>query len=250
MTDLVQFLNNLYDHIGAYLTGLASLSVVTMSLIQAAKTLLPIRAGFNEGAMTAWLGKKVPADAPKRAETIADAQSELLRLSANGDREAFYNSDVSDFVTLLNATIQLLVDYPSVNPALFLLMANGATSSDLRLVLKSDETIRRNDTLRNELFGNEAPIEPDKREVLDARHRVRAIVTRSIEAFRLSTEARWKRGLQVASFIISVVLAVVAFWTGELIGTHYGVMFFAAALAGFLAPVARDILAALEKARA
>jgi len=70
-----------------------------------------------------------------------------------------------------------------------------------------------------------------------------------VESFRLLTASEWRRGLQIASFVISVLIAVLALVMSDALRDRPWTVVWAALIAGFLAPVARDLLAAVQQLR-
>jgi len=104
------------------------------------------------------------------------------------------------------------------------------------------------------LIASTAPAPGEKRAQadVDARARVMHYVQRAIDGLQISASYRWKLYLQIASFATSFVITVLA------VGVHAGGapgakdvpgIVLVGIVGGFLAPVARDLLAALQKLR-
>lgn len=249
---LMTFLDDVRANVWTYLTALTALSVVTMALIQAAKTLLPLRRLFNRRRLRAWLeahAATVNARADRRVDA-ACAGRRLLVIAADGDEGAFYDPDVDDLCVQLNAAVQLLVDYPSYDTDLLRIAVSAATPEDLEAILRPTRPLAE-DLAEPESRRDRATAD-GRQVVFDARNRIRMLAQRSVEAFRLSTSARWKRALQIASFLMSTMLTAIALGVTPDAGSRFkswvGVAA-ASAIAGFLAPVGRDLLAAVEKLR-
>jgi hypothetical protein len=137
------------------------------------------------------------------------------------------------------------VDYPRVDRQLLRVVASGASRIDVELIIEADAAPFAEDGEAS----REAALARRRHAVMDARHRVRALMRQSVEAMRLATTARWKRSLQLTAFIISTILAVAAFLFAHKLTAHPVIALGESALAGFLAPVARDLLAAIENLR-
>ena len=84
----------------------------------------------------------------------------------------------------------------------------------------------------------------------DARNRVTHQLQRAVDGFQIATGYRWTYYMKIASFVVSAILAAIAVQTkGQGILSHIGVIAFTAVLAGFLAPIARDLAATIQKLR-
>jgi hypothetical protein len=163
-------------------------------------------------------------------------EKDLLRITASGDAWALYDAELEDVCAQLSAAAQLLVDYPEVAPKLLKTIARSASARDLGRILQANARNTQDAQLRQIVF--------------DARNRVRAITIRSVDMFKLTTGSIWQRGLQVVSFALSFLIALVAVGvTTKPVDGRPGAMLVMALAAGFLAPVARDLLAAVEQLR-
>jgi len=83
---------------------------------------------------------------------------------------------------------------------------------------------------------------------VDARTRVTHQVQRAIDALQITAAFRWKFILQLSSILLSGAIAGIGVWkfapqAGFLAVVGIGIM------GGFLAPVARDLVAALQQLR-
>jgi hypothetical protein len=94
------------------------------------------------------------------------------------------------------------------------------------------------------------PPNPPTQDFLDARNRVTHQCQRAIDALQITAGFRWKWILQVASIVISGSLAALALiYKPDPISPTVLSVLVSALLAGFLAPVAKDLLAVVQKAR-
>jgi hypothetical protein len=72
---------------------------------------------------------------------------------------------------------------------------------------------------------------------------------RAVEIFKLSTAADWRRYLQIGALVLSVLIALLALILSGGLRERPGTVIWMALVAGFLAPVARDLLAAVQQLR-
>lgn len=86
---------------------------------------------------------------------------------------------------------------------------------------------------------------------VDARGRVAHQVQRSIDAVQIAIGSDWKCSLQAAAFIVSFAVAFLGIWleSGDTTLLKLATGSITGLFAGFLAPVARDLVAALESLR-
>ena len=145
----------------------------------------------------------------------------------------------------MNAAAQMVLDFPWLHPDLFYCLAAQGDAEDLRRLIESRPPER----------GPRPPLsDEDKKALLDARNRVTHQVQRSLDGLMIAVGFRWKFWLQIASFVVSALIV----WTGlllfvpepiEVLARHLPLYAALAVLGGFLAPVARDLVAALQQIR-
>ena len=89
--------------------------------------------------------------------------------------------------------------------------------------------------------------------LVDARSRVTHQVQRSIDALQIAAGSRWKLRLQAAAFAISSVLTAAGMSLYRPPETSLAASVLASVplglMAGFLAPIARDLVAIVSQAR-
>jgi hypothetical protein len=237
---LTQLFDDIATHWGAYLAALVALSALTMSLLQVIKDLLFLRLYFQRYQTVRWLYDLSHSQAREllAKDTDRPLENELLRLTSAGHASALYDADLEDFCVQLSAAANFLVDYPTQSPALLRAIARGANTADFDLIVDADEPHH---------YSSAGP--EHRQRVFDARNRIRALTHRSVESFKRLTASRWRRTMHVASFVTSVVISLLALaMSGALRNRPMRVVWTARA-AGFLAPVARDLLAAVQQLR-
>jgi hypothetical protein len=270
MDGITQALNSLlgkFNGWASYFLTVTALGTITMAVLQAIKDITPIRRWFQRFRMRAWLVSqaRLALDEPEEqnshnetkndqsislATSLADdAEYELLLLATNGDACAFYDLEIEKLCGQWNAAIQIVIDFPSCFKNLFACMAARARKEDRGQLLRPDLPIQLHPASESAQDVETQAERMNRRQTfLDARNRVMHQIQRAVDSFQIATAFRWKWHFQVASFLISFGLAVAA----ETISSsdNYKVALVSAAMAGFLAPIARDLLAAVQKLRA
>lgn len=243
MTDLI------YQHAFAFATALAAIGVVSMALLQTVKDTLPVRRWFQATWVRKWL-----TDQAKQASAIGaggatanpvNAEADLVRLATSGDRQALYDLPIEQVTAQMNAAAQIVLDFPWLHEDLFRCLAAQADEADLRRLLAAGP---RDSGPRRELSQEE------KSALIDARNRTTHQVQRCLDGLMISAGFRWKLALQLTSIVSSALLV----WAGimlaakepvELFVRHLPAYVAISILGGFLAPVARDLVAALQQLR-
>jgi hypothetical protein len=306
-----------------YLMGLTALSLISMSLLQAAKNLLYVRYFFQRRFLTHWLQRQAatahqrlgltsdsdahlrlpstskiwkpsperivgllgpgtglsdeeaaramekPVKAKKSVKAKKDdiyqinrlarrAEQDIVLLAADGNAVALCDADGDEFCKHLGAVAQLVVDFPSEYRVLLGTIACNMEKEDYHLLI-GDSAGAPGRTAAQAQAHSRKPAQPDedsssaRQKWLDAKNRVRMQAVQSISAFQLRNSWTWGALMGVASFLISFVLALLALKQGA--NQSFADFLFAPAtlgtalLAAFLAPVARDLVAAIEKLR-
>jgi hypothetical protein len=154
-----------------------------------------------------------------------------LTLAVDGNASALYDLQIEQLCGQFTAAIQIVLEFPDSHLDLLTITASKSSTDDIRIILQP-------------------PPSPPTPQFVDARTRVTHQCQRAIDAFQISTGFRWKWILQLASFAVSAVLATVALSYGTAaVQSNLFSITISAILAGFLAPVAKDLLAVLQKAR-
>jgi|SRR5579859_3565117 len=267
-----QLLQYVSDHSYKFLTAISAVGVLSMAIIQTIKDMLPVRNWFQQYFLQRWMQKKCRdagnraadwmraagsrwfAEETNRTDPVANsatfetgpdrtvAERDLFKLATDGDSDALYDLAIEQLCGQINAAAQVVLDRPSDHPDLMLCLASVADPVDIARVMfppaeakaarpvDDDEARRRHDSF------------------VDARTRVTHQVQRAIDALQITAAYRWKFLLQLCSILLSGAIAALGVWkfapqTGALGVLTVGV------LGGFLAPVARDLVAALQQLR-
>src|SRR5690242_6787041 len=257
---------------------LAGIGALSMALLQTAKNLLPLRLWFQRHHVERWLAQRATqalafarAAAPESASpntptatptlapaSVAQAKTDLVHLATAGDADALYSLPIEQLCGQVNAATQVILDYPSLHWNLLRCLASEAQPADLALINPPDPAAH---AARKMLLRKPAVTLTDAEhnqvdDYVAARNRVSHQIQRAVDALQISVSFRWKFWMQLSSILLSAALGVATL----LIGNAYfdmhltparecALIILTAILSGFLAPVARDLVAALEQIR-
>jgi hypothetical protein len=245
---IVQMVDVIYAKAFGFATALAAVGVISMAFLQTVKDVLPVRRWFQAAWVRGWLGNQATQTPPIATGSAAEAdtaEADLVRLATSGDRSALYDLPIEQVTGQMNAAAQMVLDFPWRHEHLFRCLAAQADVDDIRRLLDAHPPDRGP---RRELSAE------DKSALIDARNRVTHQVQRSLDGLMISAGFRWKLCLQIASIVVSALTV----WVGlllfvrepiEVFVRHLPVYVVISVLGGFLAPVARDLVAALQQLR-
>ena len=228
---IAQYFDGVANHLAAYVAALSILGGVSMALLQTLKDLAPIRQWFQKYYLNKWM-KEGAAEAGLPPAAATTAENDLLKLAVDGDAAALYDLQIEQLCGQYTAAIQIVLEYPASYPDLLRVTASQALPTDVVAVLAG--------------LGVTVP---PAQAFLDARNRVTHQCQRAIDALQIAAGFRWKWIFQIASILLCIVLAWIAMSYKPTIAPNPVSVIVSALLAGFLAPVAKDLLAVLQKAR-
>ena len=271
VADVMQHMTDDLTRLGVLIAGLGALA---MALIEAIKGLFPVRALFHRSEIAHWFEGRhvsldvramgIPHDALPSAAQPSAAYTQLLRLAIGGEeyQTALFEQPVEKMFGEIQAAVNIAMDFPDVAPDLFEFLTHepGAERDGAsRVRAKAAATAPDTDQDRWQRFAaalNAGHVdlktaEPHrKKEYLEAnqaRQRLDNLVRRRLDALQTRIGYRWARGNQIAGFLVAFVLALTALL--QLPHPNYGLSIFLAIVAGFLAPPAKDLVAALKQIR-
>jgi hypothetical protein len=147
----------------------------------------------------------------------------------------------------MNAAAQVAIDYAQEHRDLLKTLACRAKLEDIQLLLYPPPAAKQP---RSSLADPQSQAEFNA--YVDARNRVTHQIQRAIDGLQVSAGFRWKLYLQIASIVVSGIIAGFGVW-------HFGnfqdplkqivTTIWVGILGGFLAPVARDLVASLQQLR-
>jgi hypothetical protein len=256
---------------------IAAVGSVSMAVIQAVKNQTPVRnwyqryrirrwilASIRENYSRSWFTRvktdlRIRFSLETKARTcekkwLTSLEQKLILLCTSGDTEAFYDLPIDGLCDQIRKVISVIIDNPGPHKDLLALLARGASAEDIRLLLNAQEA---------DPTGS-APPPPSKdeaalqfRQFTAAKSRVLSQTRCSVDALQIAIGFRWKFWLQTASMVLSIVIGAVAFDLGAVqqpsgatnLMKKYWDDFSFGVLAGVLAPIARDLVATVEKWR-
>lgn len=249
---ITDFTSSISNHFISFLGAMAGVGILSMAIIQAVKDTFPVRRAFQRQWLRNWFQCKA-AEAAKKGSDFkvnpSEAERDLIKLATDDNGNAFYDLPIEQLCGQYNAAIQVALDYAKQHRDLLIATAALATAEDLLLVLNPPDAA----TLRvNAADPNASQQVLDQRQkFIDARTRVTHQVQRAIDSIQISAGFRWKFWLQCASFGLSALIAGlgVAIFFHPPAGSGIITVVVTGVLGGFLAPVARDLVAALQQLR-
>jgi hypothetical protein len=271
MTDLFSLSGTLVDTIGTNivktLTFLAAVGSLSMALVQVFKDLAPIRQRFNHTFLWNWYIERLFIKPPHTrrnyglrlensgSNRVELAFNETVMLATGGHWHALMDLSVEQLCGQLNSAAQIALEYPLRYRNFYDVLVAGADPGDIEIVAggNPDSTDAKDASSGPKSNGAEQDAGEDKQRYLEARARVGQFSQRSIDALHIRLGARWKWWLQIASFLFSAAITYAAFaidrndWSLTSMrpnGVFYLVL--SCIVGGFLAPVARDIVAAVR----
>jgi hypothetical protein len=222
----------------------AGTGIVAMALLQLTKDMAPLRRGSQRRWMQNWIADSVGPRGERgfferlrhgAPVSVTKAEDRLIELATGGNEDAFYELPIEQMVAQMNAAAQVALDNPKYYFDLLAVLANGAKPDDLSMLRRgTSKTSRRS----NDATSN----------YLEARSRIGHWVQRNLDAIQIDFGNRWKFLMQVAAIAISIFLVELSVALADPQST-VGTYLLAAPIglvAGYLAPVFRDIIAALQ----
>lgn len=233
------FIKSVADNAMPFATAMAAIGVLSMAIIQTLKDMLPLRNIFQRRYLIKWLRQKANEAKAIEGSTpeAATAESDLIRLATAGDRKAFYDLPIEQLCGQMNAALQVVFDYPHEHKDLLHCLAAHSSPDDIRLLITPRSS---------------ADVKTKEQNQIDARTRVMHQVQRALDGFQIAVGYRWKLYLQIAAFSLSYLLTVIglSLHSGiNAVPNNIMVIVVTGIISGFLAPIARDLVASLQKLR-
>jgi hypothetical protein len=218
-------------------------STVSMAVLQIFKEMTPLRRVTQERWVIAWFKKNEPefttawtgSSEQGNRPGLRDPDqlsSDLVELATGGDKEALYELPPEDMYEQMSAAAVIVLDEPHRYPSLLYALASGADVPDLITVENMQPT------------GGSTTL------YFDARNRCSRRIQRNLEGMRISIAYRWRRWLQGTALVLTVlVLEFALAMHGAKSESEYVWAAVLGLVGGYLAPIMRDLVAALQKLR-
>jgi hypothetical protein len=241
-------LNALEAHLTTYIVAASAIGVTSMALIQTLKDQLPLRKWYQEMRLCRWIKEGLPTSNVVTAvigtPTAKQVEADMLTLALDGDGKAFYALDIDKLCGQLNAAAQSALQTPKQHAGFLAVLASEADPNALALVLAGVPV---------DAGGIVLPItDPAAVAYAAARTQIGQQIQRAIDALQLSITADWQVHLQQAALALSIALAWAGAHATSSLQRGFSTFFFTiftGVIAGFLAPVSRDLIAALQNLR-
>lgn len=252
------------------------IGVLSMALIQTLRGLVPLRGRFHETEIRRWLARgwsaegRLVAPAPpgdssprglsdgreareKRRPPVDGMISHLVELAVMLRREELFDLRIEKLCGQIGAAVELVVDRPvsDIDQDLLRSLA-GRKHADEYLSALSGESMQ--DNASGNKAGGSAPPRKDHPLETDAdrvmlRHQVEQRIRRNIDGLQISVGVRWRRQLRGLAIVVSSVLALGLLGPPQLEVAWFLSIAMTSLIAGYIASVARDLTAVIERWR-
>lgn len=269
-----ELVSNAANQLVKQLAFLAAVGGLSAAIVKAIEDFSWCKCTLNRNFIQAWMlqriaraddrqGRKrepriyglVQVRLPKARESTPEhpvsAWTQMLELCSAGDETALTGLDVDQICGQLNGAAQIAVQFPSRYRSLLEVLASGASPSDLERISEPDEALevkRRVDARKSEKLA----IEPRDQALLDqyqgARTRMSNYVQRSVDALHVRLESRWQWWVNLAGLFFSALIVGFIMWQKAVRpdALSFLRLVIASIAGGFLAPIARNLAAAIK----
>jgi hypothetical protein len=264
--EVINGLHKISNAVANWALPLAAIGTVSMAFLQTIKNQTPIRDWYQRFRIRSWLrasirgdfsksalnrfvnGVKIQLSANKKVRDsektqVTELEQSLISLATSGDKDAFYDLPIDGLCDQIRKIVSVILDYPASHENLLRCLARGASSKDIDLILAAQNA----DSTAPDAQSKEAATR-EYRQIAAAKSRILSQIRCSVDAIQIVIGFRWKLWLQFASMVLSTALGCIAFNLGVIRGwasVNWDTILFGV-LAGFLSPIARDLVATIE----
>lgn len=239
MAELLAAIENFASgHALTFVLSLAAVGTISMALIQVVKELAPVRRWYQKRWLTAWLARQIAKAEPIEADLPAASpdlvRDALVELATGGDERAMFDLSADQMVAQMNAAAQMALDYPQLNKPLLRALSAGASRDDLMLIFllsSPDEEASPSSTFN------------------DARNRVGHRLQRNLDGLMIALGNDWRWWMHFCAIGLTILLVEAAAISYGLSASQLLLAAFIGLIGGYLAPIARDLVAALQSLR-
>lgn len=245
-------MNAVYGFIWPMAVTLAGVGTATMAGFQMVKDLFHVRRWFNRRAVGEWLSGRATEVArewarthtpgvrdarPDAGELAREARASLEGLATAGAADALYSLEIDKLAGQINAAARMALDLPKNHKSLLRCLAAQAEPTDLDRILEPPVLPART--------------EPEKQKVtdyLEAKNRIATYIQRTLDGFQIMADYRWTHWNQTWVFWINFAFVLLLWAVYARLGGRVaiGAVAITALLGGFVAPVAKDLVSALQ----
>ena len=222
--------------------ALTAAGTISMAVLQVIKELTPFRRNYQRRWFERWIDarandfEKTAQNAKQSARPASEikvaAKAEVVGLATGGLADALYDLYSEDMVAQINLAAQVTLDAPKRYEALLSVLSEGTLPNDLTVIMAGQ------------------PKNGSTQDYFDARNRVSRRIQRNLDGVRIALSNRWKFWMQVISVALTAGVVEIAVWVGtDGSWSACGLALPIGIIGGYLAPITRDLLAALQKLR-
>lgn len=253
-------MNEIFNHISSGIAGLSGTAMtfagalaiagtLAMAILQVIKELTPVRRRYQRKWLERWFNARAERFKVKAADKPHDiiqpylplnakeVQSTLVDLATGGEVNAFYDLNIEQVVAQMNSAAQIALEYPRAYFPLLAILSQGANMEDVAQIVGG--------------AGAKAGGSGSEPAALDARNRVAHRIQRNLDGIQIALGSRWKLWMQAVAITLTVLFVELAIITNVkdysgvtlLVGIALGIV------GGYLAPITRDVVAALQSLR-
>ncbi|MGE0563665.1 MAG: hypothetical protein AB7O50_04050 [Pseudolabrys sp.] len=231
--------------------AIVAAGTIAMAFLQMLKDLTPIRRIYQRFWLKRWLREHADSDGDARSTSSARStlrtrsspektHDRLIELTTGGAERAFYDLPSEQIVAQMNAAAQLVLDYPKKYSDVLVVMADGADADDIAAILDSSPRGTRSAKSKSER----------SQEFLEARVRVNHQIQRNLDAIQIALSNSWRFWMQIMSILLSTLIIVLSVMnTGDVRFSTILIAALVGLAGGYLAPVSRDLVVALQNLR-
>ena len=244
-------LSNRAPWLGSYLGAVVVIGLLSMVVIQMTKDFSPIRRWFQRPWIRHWIKhrlrprevQQLPQGNVEKVWSVEGVEVNLLLCAGERRGKYLYDLPVEQLCGQINVALQAALENPKENEGLIRVFARTASDHDLKAFLSTRPSLVVSDDMPP---GVREKIE----EYAQARNHVAHHVERAVDGLQIAMGSRWKLLLQSTSIGLCLFFA----WLGigmDWTSTHHRAaikdILAIGLVAGYLAPVARDIVARIQQ---
>ncbi len=228
-TSISERIESILSSINQMIIPILAVGVITSAIVEALKDLLKLRKFFHYWLVRRWLKENLSAESyPGNSDTPTSWHT-VVEYGAGGNESQFIAASTENLVSTLSEVAQVAL-HNIHDDSLANLVANLAYPTGKADVKK---------------LRGEAGTKVTSAELKAARERVSLLIQRRLKALATHIENVWGGWLKIISFFVSAFIIILTYR-----GMFEGIQLLVIAILGaIIAPVVRDLVAAIKRAR-
>jgi hypothetical protein len=242
-----------------FLIAMASIGVITMAVREVYAEFTWQHRKFNKQLFESWAHKRQADDA-----VIA----QLIELATGGNDLALYSLSGAGLTAQVSMATRVALAFPTEFRRVLALLGGRLADTDITtlVTVTEEEQLRARRARVGEMDAGDDELEQQTRvqrlqDADQARTRLGHLIDRNLDALQIELTSGWERVNKNAAFVVSAALTILAsfvylvtsdYWTSRSWNEVAGIALLsivAGVVAGFIAPVAKDLVTALESAK-